>query len=62
MYEDPKQFYVTLFSNASTNLYPNNTIDTFTAELALTIELGSSDNWEMAVCDFAYPSKNVGTF
>jgi len=39
-----KKFYVTLFSNASNDLYPNNTIATFTAELARPTELGFSDN------------------
>ena len=62
MYEDLKQFYVTLFSNASTNLYPGNTIVTFTADLTRPIELGSSDNWEVGLCEFSYPPNNVGTF
>jgi len=42
---DPKHFYVILFSNTSKNLYPDNTIAAYTAELALPLRLGSSDNW-----------------
>jgi len=44
---DPKQFYVTLLFNTSKNLYPDNTIAAFTAELARPVELGSSNNWEV---------------
>ena len=44
MYDyDPKHFYVTLFSNASQSLYPNNTISAFTVELPRPIELGPND-------------------
>jgi len=49
---DPKHFYVTLFSNTSKTLYPDNTIAAFTAELAQPIELGYSDNWEVGICEF----------
>jgi len=59
---DLKQFYVTLLSNTSKNLYPNNTIAAFTAELARPVELGSSDNWEVGVCELYYPPNSVGTF
>jgi len=59
---DPKQFYVTLLSNTSKNLYPENTIAAFTAELAQHVDLGYSDNWEVRVCEFSYPPKSVGMF
>jgi len=62
MCDDPNHFYVTLFSNASTDLYPNNTIATFTTELAQSFELGSSDRWEVGVFKFAYHPTAVGTF
>jgi len=52
---DPKHFYVTLLSNTSKNLYPDYSIAAFTAELARTVELGSSDNWEVGVCELSYP-------
>jgi len=53
---------VTLLSNTSKNLYPDNTIAAFTAELARPVELGYSDNWEVEVCEFSYPPNSVGTF
>jgi len=59
---DPKHFYVTLLSNTSENLYPDNTIAAFTAELARPVDLSSSDNWEVGVCEFSYTSDSVGTF
>ena len=59
---DQKRFYVTLLSNTSKNLLPDNTIATFTAQLARPAELGSSDNWEVGVCEFSYPPNSVGTF
>jgi len=62
MCDDPNHFYVTLFSNASTDLYPNNTIARFTTELPRPIELGTSDRWEVGLCEFTYPPNNVGTF
>jgi len=62
MSDDPNNFYVTLFSNASTDLYPNNTIARITTELAEPIELGSSDRWEVGVCEFTNPPNSVGTF
>ena len=59
---DPKHFYVTLVSNTSKSLYPDNTIAALTAELARPVELGYSDNWEVGVCEFSYPPKSLGTF
>jgi len=37
----PNQFYVNLFSKASQNLYPHNTVGAFTVHLAQTIDLGN---------------------
>jgi len=62
MCADSKHFYVTLFCNASTNLYGVNTIATFTAELERPIELGSNDKWEAGVCEFAKPPDQVVAF
>jgi len=53
---------VTLLSNTSKNLRPDNTIAAFTAELARPVELSSSENWEVGVCEFSYPPNIVGTF
>ena len=46
---DPKYFYMTLFSNALQNLYPTNTIVAFTVELPQPIELVPNDNWEVGL-------------
>ena len=58
---DPKHFYMTLFSNASQSLYPTNTIGAFTVELPQPIELGPKDNWEVGLCEISYPPNTVGT-
>jgi len=60
-YNDPKHFYVTLFSNASTSLYPANTIGTFTVEVPWTVELGPKGKWEVGLCETSYPPNQVGT-
>jgi hypothetical protein len=49
------QFYVTLLSNASQKLYPENTIGAFTVELARTINLAPDGNWEVGLCEFTCP-------
>jgi len=59
---DPKHFYVTLLSNTLKNLYPDNTIAAFTAELARPVELSYSDNWDVGICEFSYSPNSVGTF
>jgi len=48
--------------NTSKNLYPGNTIAAFTADLARPVELGSSDNSEVWVCEFSFPPNSVVTF
>lgn len=52
---------MTLFSNASQDLFPDNTIGSFTFELAGPIELGRKDDWEVGLCEFSYPPKDEGT-
>ena len=48
-------FYVTLFSNASIDLYPDNTRAVFTTHLAHPIDLGtSSSEWEVGLCEISY--------
>ena len=49
-----KHFYVTLFSNASQKIYPNNTQATFTINLAQPIDLGSSSDLEVGLCEISY--------
>ena len=53
---------MSLLSNSSKNLYPDNTIAALTAELARPVELSSSNNWEVGECEFSYPPNSVGTF
>jgi len=47
-------FYVTLFSNASIDLYPDNTRAVFTTHLADPIDLGTSTDWEVGLCEISY--------
>jgi len=51
------QFYVTLFSNASKEVFPNNTLTTFTIHLAQPIDLGQSD-WEVGLTELSYKAPN----
>jgi len=50
-----RQFYITLFSNASQEVYPSNTLAEFTIQLAQRIYLGSTDNWEVGSCEISCP-------
>jgi len=48
-------FYVTLFSNASLDLYPDNNRAIFTTHLARPIDLGTlSSEWEVGLCEVSY--------
>jgi len=57
---DLKQFYVTLFSNASHSLYLANTIGAFTVELPRPIQVGPN-KWEVVLYEISYPPNQVGT-
>lgn len=46
-------FYVTLASNASCNIYPDNTIACFTNKLARPVNLSGA--WEVAITEIQYP-------
>ena len=48
-------FYVTLFSNASREIY-DNTYAHFTVKLSRRIDLGTSPNWEVGVCEVSCSS------
>jgi len=48
---DQSKFYVTLLSNASRDIYDQNTHADFTVKLAQTIDLGSTSNWQEGVCE-----------
>jgi hypothetical protein len=53
------QFYITLFSNASPETCPNNTLAEFTVQLAQRIDLGSIGSCEVGLCEFNCPPSNV---
>jgi hypothetical protein len=53
-------FYITLFSNASPETCPNNTLAVFTVQLAHRIDLGSKGSWEVGHCEFNCPRSDVG--
>jgi hypothetical protein len=55
-----KHFYITLFSNASQEVHPN-TLAVFKIQLAQRIDLGSTDNWEVGLCEFSCPPPKTGT-
>jgi len=46
------QFYLTLPSNASMNVYPNNTVAQYTTKLANTVELDG--DWEVGLVEIIY--------
>jgi len=48
-------FYVTLFCDASQKLHPKNTLAEFTIQLTRRIDLGSTDNWQVGLCEFSCP-------
>jgi hypothetical protein len=50
----PDIFYVTLFSNASQQLYADNTISAYTTRLAQPVQLGCTDDWEVGLFEFSY--------
>ena len=47
------QFYVTLPSNSSMSLYPNNTLSSYTTHLVKQINL--TGHWEVALTEIHYP-------
>jgi hypothetical protein len=50
-----KHFSITLFSNASHKVRSSNTLAEFTIQLAQRIDLGSTDNWEVGLCELSCP-------
>jgi len=42
-------FYVTLFSNASRDIYEQNTHADFTVKFAQPVDLGATSNWEVGL-------------
>jgi hypothetical protein len=50
----PDSFYVTLFNNASKNVYTDNAIAAFRVRLAKLVQLVSADSCEVGICEFPY--------
>ena len=59
---DPEHFYVTLYSSASPNLYPGNSIAAFSVDLTRPVELDPSDKWEVGLCEISYTPNKLGLF
>jgi hypothetical protein len=57
----PALIYVTLFSNASYAVYPDNTRGAFTMELT-SFELYPNENWVVGLCEFSGSQPSTGTF
>ena len=51
---DRDHFYVTLFSNASQDIYTDNKIAAFTTQLAQPIRLNPSEIWEVVLSELSY--------
>ena len=55
-----RHFYITLFTNASQEVHSSNTLAELTIQLAQRIDLGSTDNWEVGLCEFSFlPQKSA---
>ena len=50
-------FYVDLLSNASLDIYPNNTLAFFSNFMTNPINLGSASEWEVALTDISFPNR-----
>ena len=53
------QFYVTLPSNSSMGMYPNNTLNSYTTRLVDQINV--KGEWEVAITEIHYPLSDLGT-
>jgi len=51
-------FYITLFSDAPQLVRSSNTLAEFTIQLAERKDLGSTNNWEIGLCEFSCPPKS----
>jgi len=57
---DQNNFYVTLLSNASRDIYDLNTHADFTVKLAQPIDLGTTSKWEDGVSEISCSSSPEG--
>jgi len=53
---DQYNFYITPLSNASRDIYDQNTHADFTVKLAQNIDLGTTSRWEVEVCEISCSS------
>ena len=49
-----RDFYITLFSNASQDIYPDNKVAAFTTQLAQSIRLDPSEIWEVGLYELSH--------
>ena len=54
-------FYVTLFSNGSKEVFPENTLTAFTIQLAQPVDLGLSD-WEVGLAELSHKAPHPKLF
>ena len=54
---DRDHFYITLFRNASQDIYPDNNIAAFKTQLAQPIRLDPSEKWEVGMCEVSYSAR-----
>lgn len=50
-------FYIDLLSNASLDIYPNNTLAFFSNFMSNPINLGTASDWEVALTDISFPNR-----
>jgi len=55
---DRDHFYITLFSNTSQDMYPDNKTAAFTIHLAQPIRLDPSEICEVALCELSYSASH----
>ena len=57
--EPANSFYETVFSNASMEIYDNNTHADFIVKLSRPFDLGTSPNWEVGLCEVSCSSPKL---
>jgi len=57
---DRDHFYITMFSNDSQHIYPDNKIAAFTIQLTQPIILDPSENWEVGLCKLSSARQLLG--
>lgn len=61
LYSNTEEFYITVFSNSSLDLYKHNTLSKFQVQLPKPISFNPNEKWYVALTDIAHaPILNVG--